>query len=370
MNLFNFKINGNLNYNDLNLNTKFLEDIKLISDIQDNINLTYLFDLTKDSFIDYYLDNTFITFKSINNNILYLIYSNKYNSIISYNLNDNKKINEIKSAHNYKIKNIRHHLDEINNRDLIISISYRDNNIKLWDIDYFECFLNIKNVNLSGAICSACFLYDNNQNFIISSNHCTFAKDNLIEPIKVFDFKGNKIKEINDSRENTNFIDNYYDKKTNKNYIITCNQGCIKSYDYTENKLYHNYSDIDNDTKIHYSLIINNKNDEINIIESSKDENIRIWNFHSGQLLNKIKINNINIYGICLWNNDYLFVGCEDMTIKIIDINNGIVVKNIDGHNYGITSIKKIIHPKYGECLLSQGYLFDQIKLWKINFKK
>ena len=49
MNLSNFKINGNLNYNDLNLNTKFLEDIKLLSDIQDNINITYLFDLTKDS---------------------------------------------------------------------------------------------------------------------------------------------------------------------------------------------------------------------------------------------------------------------------------------------------------------------------------
>ena len=258
MNLLNgFKINGNLNYNDFfnDLNTKFLEDIKLLTDIQENINFNHLFDLTKDSFIDYYLDNTFITFKSIRNNILYLIYSNKYNSIISYNLNDNQKINEIKSAHNYKIKNFRYHLDEINKRDLIISISYRDNNIKLWDIDYFECILNIKNVNLCGAICSACFLYDNNEHFIISSNFCTSIKDDAIEPIKVFDFKGNKIKEINDSKESTIFIDNYYDKKNNKNYIITCNKGCIISYDYKENKLYHNYSD--NDIKMHYSLIIN-----------------------------------------------------------------------------------------------------------------
>jgi len=372
MNLFNaFKINGNLNYNDLfnDLNTKFLEDIKLISDIQDNINISYLFDITNDSFIDYYLDNTFITFKSIKSNFLYLIYSNKYNSIISYNLNDNKKINEIKSAHNYKIKNFRHHIDEINKRDLVISVSYRDNNIKLWDIDLFECILNIKKVNLDGAICSACFLYENYQYFIITSNLCTFFKGNIIEPIKVYDFKGNKIKEIKDSKESTFFIDNYYDKKNNKNYILSCNKGHIKSYDYLENKLYHIYSD-NNDSKIHYSLIINNKNEEVNIIESSEDGNIRIWNFHSGQLLNKIKINNVKLYGICLWNNEYLFVGCEDMTIKIIDLNNGIVIKNISGHNSGVISIKKIIHPEYGECLLSQGALYDQIKLWKINFLK
>ena len=58
------------------------------------------------------------------------------------------------------------------------------------------------------------------------------------------------------------------------------------------------------------------------------------------------------------------------MTIKIIDLDNGIVIKNINGHNSGVISIKKIMHPEYGECLLSQGALYDQLKLWKINFLK
>ena len=33
------------------------------------------------------------------------------------------------------------------------------------------------------------------------------------ESIKVFDFNGKKIKEMNDSKDNTVFIDSYYDNK-------------------------------------------------------------------------------------------------------------------------------------------------------------
>ena len=37
------------------------------------------------------------------------------------------------------------------------------------------------------------------------------------------------------------------------------------------------------------------------------------------------------------------------------------------GHDQKITAIKKFNHPKYGECLLSQGYQEESIKLWIIN---
>ena len=93
-----------------------------------------------------------------------------------------------------------------------------------------------------GYLYSACFINYNNNNYIIVSNtnYC------FPEPIKVYDFKGNKIKEINDSCDDTFYIDNFYDKKTSKNYIITGNEGFIKSYDYNENKLFYKYSDNDN----------------------------------------------------------------------------------------------------------------------------
>ena len=93
--------------------------------------ITYLKDITKDSFSYFYLDNTFVVFTSINN-ILTLIYTTKDKSIVSFDLIDNKKINTIKGAHKELITNLRHNLDKTNKKDLLLSISY-DSNIKLWD---------------------------------------------------------------------------------------------------------------------------------------------------------------------------------------------------------------------------------------------
>ena len=79
-----------------------------------------------DKYEYYFIDNTFCVFKSINN-IIYLIFANKNDSIISYNLTNFQKINEIKNAHNREIIGFRHCLDIINKRDLIISISTYNN---------------------------------------------------------------------------------------------------------------------------------------------------------------------------------------------------------------------------------------------------
>ena len=197
-------------------------------------NIKYLNDITNDSYSNYWLDNTFIIFKSINN-ILYLIYANKKRSIISYDAISNQKINEIKNAHEDYITNFRHCLSN-NKKDLFLSISSLNNNIKLWNVTNFECLCDIKNINKNGLLLSACFLRENNQNYIISSN------DNLYysEYMKIFDFHGKKIKEIKDFNFNTFFVDNFYDINLSKNFIITGNFGYVKSYDFNDNKIYSN----------------------------------------------------------------------------------------------------------------------------------
>ena len=314
-------------------------------------------ELTKDSYSQFALDNSFTVFKSIND-ILHLIYTNNDKSIVSYNLLDNKKILEIKNAHESYITNFRHILDKINNRDLMMSISGEDNNIKLWDVNNYQCLLDIKKINNSGFLDSACFFNFNKQIYIITSN----ANYVCSELIKIFDFNGEKVNEINNSNDITVFIDTYYDKKFSKNYILTGNYGYVKSYDYDENKLYHKYCD--NNSKSHDSIVININEDLIKLIESSEDGNIRIWNFHSGILLNKIKINNRSIYGICLWNNEYLFVGCRDKAIKLVEIKSGKIIKNYFGDNNYALTIKKVTLPKLGECLISQGWKNEQIKIW------
>ena len=327
-----------------------------------DIEFNYSEILANDLYAIYWFNNTFTTFKSIND-ILYLIYTNEKNSIIAYNLIDNKKINEVKKAHYMHIISFRYILDINNKRDLIISISADDNNIKLWNINNWELLTNIENINENGFLYSSCFLNDNNQNYIITSN---FNSPNSVELIKVFNFKGIKINEINNSNDNTLFIDIYYDNISSNNYIITGNKDYIKSYDYNNNKLYKIYSD--NNIGFHYSIIINKKDEHIELIESCEDGNIRIWGFHSAELIKIINIIKGPLFDICLWNNEYLFVGCVDNIIKIINLKNGAIIKDLVGHNNRVITIKKISHPLKGDCIISQGWVENKIRLW-INKK-
>ena len=244
-----------------------------------------------------------------------------------------------------------------------MSIDEKQNNIKLWDIRNFECFLIIKNIYANENIL-ACFLKENNSNYIITSKTNIGADK---ESIKVYDFNGKKRKTINYSTEMTFYIESYFDKTIIKNYIIACNKGHIISYDFKENKKYHKYND-SNNKEVHNYSIIDSIGKIIKLIESCYDGNIRIWNFHSGELLNKIRIKpKKSIFSICLYNCTFLFVGCEDNNIKIINLNKEEITKILKGYNEKVCAIKIIEHPKYRDFLISQDFLNDGIKLWIIE---
>ena len=320
-------------------------------------NINFPQNLTNDSYAYLLQDNTFIVFNSLD--IIFLIYASENKSIVAYNLIDSRKIIEIKNAHKNYITNFRHYLDEINKINLIISISAQDNNIKIWNIINFECLINLEKVYIEGILSSGIIIKENSQYYIVISNFNVWDS----EPIKVFDFKGNKIREINEDNSNdkTFFIDAYYDNFLSKNFLITGNWGSVKSYDFNKNKIYHKYCD--NDNRSHYNIIINKDNEIIKLIESGSDCKIRIWNFHSGLLMNIIKVCEMGLRSICLWNNYYLFAG-YNKNITIIDLKHEKIIKDITCPNYVINTIKTIIHPKYGRCLISQGLKNEQIKLW------
>ena len=356
-------------YVDLNSQNKTKKEVYINDKSSHPKDIQFSNEITKDSFI-YRLDNnTFTVFKSYRNDLTYLIYANKYHSIISYDLINNQKLNEIINAHERHITFFKYYFDKINLIDLIISISGHNNNIKIWNLLNWVCILNLRNINEDGDLYTACILLDNINkiNYLLTSN--CYGNS---EPIKVYNLKGKKIKEVKESKDNIIFMDIYYDRKLSKNYIITGNDGYIKSFDFKRNKKYYKYCD--NDNKGHYSIVIKKFYKEvIKMIESSEDGNIRIWNFHSSELLNKINVSEENLlYGICLWDEEYLFIGCSDKTIKLININSGNIVKSLNGHKNMVINVKKINVAKYGECLLSQGDFDDQIKLWinKNNIKK
>ena len=94
-------------------------------------NITFYQSINKDSSpFNNSFDNTFCIFESVDK-IFYLIYSRIFYTIITYALINLKKISEIKKAHNKEITNFRHILDTLNKTDLILSISDKDNNLKI-----------------------------------------------------------------------------------------------------------------------------------------------------------------------------------------------------------------------------------------------
>lgn len=190
-----------------NLGTSFdyiIDDI--IMKIEE-CNLKFMKNLVDDAYCRINLDNTFLIFESINN-ILYLVYSNKNKSIIIFDLIKEYKIKETKNCHDEEITNFSHFLNKEDKQDLFISISANDNNLKLWNFNNFECILNLKNVNKNGFLDCACFFNDDNKNYIITYHH---NKTGPSEPIKLFDFKGEKIQEIKKSNENTTILYIYKD---------------------------------------------------------------------------------------------------------------------------------------------------------------
>ena len=344
------------------------KNLKLIKNNENPKEIKFSNDISTDSFAGYSYDDSFTVFRSITH-ILQLVYATKNKSIISYDLNRKSIINKLFNTHNNYITNFRHYLDNINKRDVVMSISKKDNNIKLWNANTWDNICNLINVNQNDFLYSSCFMKENNNNYIITSNGCNrqfYMNIHNFEPMKIYNFNGEKIKEINNSDDCTFFVDSYYDNKLSKNFIVTGNYNYIKSYDFDKNELYLKY--YENNNGIHPSVIIKKSEEKIKLIESCEDGNIRIWGFHSGDLLRKIKTDNNNLYGLCLWNDNYAFVGCKDQTIKLIELKNGLLIKTIKGHKGRIISFKKIVEPNVGEYLLSQG-LDQKIKLW-INKKE
>ena len=321
--------------------------------------------IIENSFSDWVFENTFITFKSFNGFFI-LVYATEQKSIIFYNLIHFQLISELKNAHKEFIINFAHCYDENLKMDLIMSISRTDNNIKIWNLTNYHCILDLTNVNTNGILNSACFLKYKNNNFIVTSNR------NWENPewMKIYNLKSEKITQIQNSKRNTFFVDIYYDKKNDKIYIIAGNEGNIVSYNYNENEVYNIYCEEFENDVFHQSFKIYEEtkgiNSVIKLIESSDGNNgiIRIWDFHSAELLGKFESSNNIFRCICVWDNNYIFAGSGDKSIKLINLEDNKIINNLIGHQKGISSFKIIFHPKFGKCIISQGTNNEQIRIW------
>ena len=93
-------------------------------------------------------------------------------------------------------------------------MSFEEQNIKLWNVNNWECLYNYSNINQNLKFLSANCLVDNNQYYIIKYSNFDDTQ------YQVYDLKGNKIKDLTDTNGKIFFDTIFYDNNLSKNFLI------------------------------------------------------------------------------------------------------------------------------------------------------
>lgn len=272
----------------------------------------------------------------------------KEKTIELYNLEKEEPIKTIKDAHTKDIHSCRHFLDTKKNSDLLITCSY-DKSVKVWDVEKMEKpLVIIENAHSNGYIFTSCILSHEkmNDNYIISG-----ADD---EGIKVFDFNGKFTEKKVKCQDYVNLLDVYYYKREKKFCIINANSHDIRIYNFDDLSVYKTYIEKNASSHAHVIVYENEKDDQVQLIDSDMKGFIHIWDFNTEECLKTIFLQTI-INGICLWDKQYAACTGRDKKIKIVDLNEGKIVRILTGHEKDTLSVEKIKIDKYGDCLVSHG---------------
>ena len=134
---------------------------------------------------------------------------------------------------------------------------------------------------------------------------------------------------------------------------------------FSDGELYRRYKA--KPTGWHMSATVLQIQDKIILVESDGYGFIRLWGFDTGNLIKSISSGVfINLRGICLWNENYLFAASNDQQIKLFDLYKGKAYKSYKEHIGIVCSLEKIENSQYGQCLLSHGS-DGKIKIWGYN---
>ena len=299
------------------------------------------------------IDKVFCVFNSFQK--MNLLCWGNTNHLEFFDIDSNKIIKDISNAHTSTIFCCRHFPDNRNKIDYIITTSL-DYSIKLWNVNNFLCQTWIKSVYMTKNIFSACLLLNE------YSSHSYIVTSCVNDFMKLYDLSGKYKFSFGCKDINTFFVNSYFDIKNKKYYVINGNGIDVRSYNAKDGQLYNRYQGLPR--SFHTGAVIYETKTEIILVEIDGNGYIRMWNFHTAELIKAIFTSSfLNLRGICLWNHKYLIVGANDHQIKIVDIKQGKISKSFKEHTATICTLEKINSKLYGECLLSQG-MDGAIKLW------
>ena len=323
-------------------------------------------------------NDLFDIFSSIFDNKLYIISPNKFSfSLDIYLLNNNNNINN-----NNKVKSLKGH----NNHITMVKYYYNSNNFKkeyiisadingviiIWEINDINNYKKYEiKLKLNDFIYS-CLMYFDSINYIITSTCGN-------EETKLFILNNNNnikfVQNIKYSKNNNvYYLLIWYNKINNDFHLIQFCKKKIVINNINKNEIYWNLIDEKNKNACYMNGFIyanNNYNNNNELYEylytASMNGYINIWELNQKILLNTIFINNNFLSNMIQWNENYIIMtNGNKNNMLIMELNYGRIISSIySKHEKGIMNIKKIVHPIYGECLLSCG-LEGDIILWEI----
>ena len=269
------------------------------------------------------------------------------------NLRDNKIVHSLK-GHSAHIYIVRHYFQRKSSTDFLISTS-SERKVKVWNLKTYECLITLNKCHTGTYLYSALLLFDNinNLNYIVTS--CPN------EYMKLWDFDSGKfIREIGSTSDYTYFI-NYWNNN-NINYIINANSSNVKIYGINKSKeIYREF--LAPQSTWHMSAFVERMNDINYLFESDGNGYLRIWNIEKKEIYKSIQASGCNLRGICFWNDRFIIAASSDKGFKIFDLENNKNIITIHGHESVLCTVQKIMHPLYGESLISSG-IDGNIKLW------
>ena len=304
-------------------------------------------------------NDIFEIFYSIKDGKSYIVSPNNISFLLNIYSLDNIKLIKSLKRHEHHITMVKYYTNNIKKEYLISA----DNNgiVIIWDLNDFndekyEIKLNIKSYIYS------CIMFFDKFDYIITS---TCGK----EETKLFILNENKIKFIKNIKEskdiNVYYLLIWYNKVDENYFLIQFCKNKIVIIDININEIYCNLIN-ENDTEACYINGFIYLPYEY-LFSISVNNFINIWDLYGKELVYTIFINDNFLNQIIQWNNKYAIITNGDKNnILIMDLETRRIISKIfSKHEKGIINIKKIIHPIYGESLLSCG-IEGSINLWII----
>ena len=268
--------------------------------------------------------------------------------------------------HLSRVCTVRYFQDPYTQKDYFISADFKYK-VCIWDLgnEPKQCTKKLeKEVKYEGFIYSCLLLFDRDKMFGVTSSLGANSKT------KIINVANGSIEEISDSNNlNVYFLDHWFNEaapENKKHVIIQCAKNKILFSEYPSKSIYHS---IDIEDKYPYpqcGLVYKDGRGRDLFVFSCTYGLIQIIDLLEKQMKQKIELpmGEVHLYSFAKWNDQYLLLNdVQQSRIIVFDMEN----EDKSKVDYKIKSkvicpemefdkfIKKVRHPKYGECLLTIG---------------